>query len=223
MAKRAQMQLTDTVQHDCRIEKGESRLEIGGSRLPLDRLESEQAWYALRVRSRSERLVGSVLATKGLTCFAPSLVRSRSRSGRAGQVHQAAFPGYLFCRFDSTERLPVLNTPGVQYIVGTARTPERVEESVILSLQAAFASNKRVVPTDYVRQGDPVQVVYGPLAGVTGVVVRLQGRDHLVISVDLLQRSVSVEIDADVVVRLRTPSVSESAARSNVVVKAAAR
>jgi len=175
-----------------------------------------EAWYALRVRSRSELLVAGVLTTRGLKCFAPALGNFRSYGGRVKHVIEAAFPGYLFCRFDLAERLRVLNAPGVQYIVGTARFPERIEESVIRSLQSAFASDKAVTPTEYLRGGDPVRVVRGPLLGATGVMVRLKGKDQLVISVDLLQRSVSVEIEADAVVGIRSRSVAAtSTARSN--------
>lgn len=207
MAKRGPMELQMPFQSSC-----ESRSNL------------DEAWYALRVRARSELLVASSITTKGLTCFAPTLGRFRTLSGRLKQVHEAAFPGYLFCRFDLSERLRVLNAPGVQHIVGTGRIPARIEEGVILSLQRAFTSDKKVVPTDYLRGGDPVRVVCGPLTGATGVLNRLKGKDHLVISVDLLQRSVSVEIEADAVVGLRANSITgASAVSSDQAARAAAR
>ncbi len=186
--------------------------------------ETGRAWYALRVRARSEQQIGNVLTTKEFTCFAPTLGRTRIHGSRIEQIREAAFPGYLFCRFDLSERLRVLNAPGVQYIVGTTKVPQPLEDSVILSLQSTFASDRKVSPTAYLCGGDPVRVVRGPLTGVTGVLIRLHGKDQLVISVDLLQRSVSVEIDADAVIGLRPQSFAgEFATKFDRAARAAVR
>jgi transcription antitermination factor NusG len=160
----------------------------------------DTAWYALRVRARSEQSVVNVLGRKEFQCYVPSWEEQKTYSDRVSRVQVPAFPGYAFSRFCLTERLEVLNTPGVQHIVGTGATPEPIEESVISSLRTAFSCARRVAPTGYFRGGNRVRIVRGPLAGATGVLARLKGEHRLIISVDILQRSVSVEIEASEVV-----------------------
>jgi transcription antitermination factor NusG len=166
----------------------------------VDRDADKPAWYALRVRARSEELVANILSTKEFQCYVPSWEERKTYSDRVMRAQVPAFPGYAFSRFCLTERLEVLNTPGVQHIVGAGATPEAIEESVISSLRRAFSCAKRVAPFGYFRGGNRVRIARGPLAGAIGVLLRLKGEHRLIISVDILQRSVSVEVEASEVV-----------------------
>jgi transcription antitermination factor NusG len=190
---------------------GQTESEIALQSHDWAEADSNAAWYAIRVRSKSELLVASVLESKGLKCFAPTFGLHKIYRARTKTVQEAAFPGYLFCRFVLSERLRILNAPGVQYIVGTTRVPERIEDSVIVSLQSAFAGGKPLVAVPYLRGGDAVRVIRGPLIGATGSLIRLKGTDQLVISVDILKRSVSVEIEADAVVGVQSYSARAAA------------
>jgi transcription antitermination factor NusG len=154
------------------------------------------AWYAVRVRALSEIRVGSILNQKRLETFVPSIEERRAYSDRVRRVAVAAFPGYLFCRIDAGELVRVVETPGVQYLVGSGGNPAPVDDDVITSLQTAFLRPNRVSLVPYLKGGDHVRVVAGPLSGAIGVLLRTKGSDRLVISVDLLERSVAVEVDA---------------------------
>jgi transcription antitermination factor NusG len=147
-----------------------------------------------------------MLATKDFACYEPHWEERRAYSDRLVTVPRAAFPGYTFCRFDLSQRFEVLSTSGVQHIVGRGAIPEPIDESLIFSLQRAFANPRQVAPADYFQGGERVRVAVGPLAGVTGVMMRSKGDHRLVISVELLQRSVSVEVEASAVMPDPRPS-----------------
>jgi transcription antitermination factor NusG len=157
-------------------------------------------WYALQVGPRFEKQIASTLLNKGYEGFLP-LYRHRSRwSDRMKEVQLPLFSGYLFCRLDLNNRLPVLVTPGVMHIVGIGKTPHPVEEEEIASLQSIVVSGLRAEPRSYLNIGERVRIDIGPLAGMEGILVALKGSARLVVSVSLLQRSVSVEIDESWVV-----------------------
>jgi transcription antitermination factor NusG len=164
-------------------------------------------WYALRVRPRFEKSVANTLLAKGYEGFLP-LYRHRSRwSDRIKEVLLPLFPGYMFCRFDVNKRLPILVTPGVIEVVGIAKTPYAVEESEIKALQSIVVSNLQIEPRSYLHIGTRVRIELGPLSGVEGILTGKKGNHKLVVSVSLLQRSVSVEIDESWVVPI-SPEVS---------------
>ncbi len=157
-------------------------------------------WYALQVRPRFEKMIASTLLTKGYEGFLP-LYRNRSRwSDRIKEVQLPLFPGYLFCRFDINKRLPILVTPGVIHVVGIGKTPHPVDNAEIAALQAIVISGLQAEPRSYLNIGQRVRIELGPLAGIEGILTALKGSSRLVVSVSLLQRSVSVEIDESWVV-----------------------
>ncbi len=152
-------------------------------------------WYAIRVRSNAEKTVVAGLTNKGHETFLPTY-RTRHRwSDRYKQIETPLFPGYTFCRLDVTRRLPVLTTPGVVSIVGAASGPIPVDEREIEAVRAIVDSGLIVGPWPFLREGQFVAVESGPLAGVEGVIVNVKNQFRLVVSITLLQRSISVEID----------------------------
>jgi transcription antitermination factor NusG len=153
------------------------------------------AWYGARVRSRSELTVASFLTAKDVECFVPCWQQRRAYSDRVRNVPVAAFPGYLFCRIGPTERTRVLSTQGVQSLAGTRQAGEPIEDETILALQRAFSQAELVTQVPYLRLGDGVRVLDGPMAGAIGTLLRVKGQQRLVISLDVLQRSVAVEVD----------------------------
>jgi transcription antitermination factor NusG len=160
------------------------------------------SWFALQVRTRHEHGVAAFLEGKGYEFFLPT-VKSRKRwSDRVKQVENALFPGYVFCRFDAQERLPVLKTPGVIQIVGTNRAPAPIEESEITAIQAMVASGLPNQPWPFLSAGDRVRIEAGPLRGYEGILVDFKGSHRLVLSISLLHRSVAVEIDSASVARV---------------------
>ena len=156
-------------------------------------------WFALQVRMRHETIVTAHLDGKGYEWFLP-LYKSRKRwSDRVKEAELPLFPGYLFCRFDPQDRLPILKTPGVTQIVGYNHTPIAVDENEIEAIRALVASGVPNFPCAYLELGSRVRIESGALRGMEGILTDLKGKRRLVLSVTLLQRSVSVEIDSNAI------------------------
>jgi transcription antitermination factor NusG len=154
-------------------------------------------WYALRVRSNFERKSAELLHQKGLEEFLPSYRRRSRWSDRTKWVERPLFPGYLFCRFDPQNWLPVLQTPGVVHAVGFGGKPVPVEEAEIESLRTLVRSSVPLFPQAFLRVGQKVRIKTGPLAGVEGILEQFEKNCRITVSISLLQRSVSAEIDAE--------------------------
>jgi transcription antitermination factor NusG len=155
------------------------------------------SWYALQVKPRFEKHVTGQLSGKGYETFLPSYVAKRKWSDRVKSLSLPLFPGYVFCRFDVHSRLPILVTPGVMSVVGVGKTPAPIEDTEMLAIRQVIDSGVPAQRWPYLNCGEMVRVESGPLEGLTGIVVRMKGTEHLVVSVSLLMRSVSVEIDRD--------------------------
>ena len=123
---------------------------------------------------------------------------SRQWSDRVKKVELPLFPGYLFCRFDPSDRLvPILTTPGVIGIVSAGRTPLSVAETEIEDVRTVLRSGLAAQPWPFLGVGSRVYMEAGPLAGLEGMVTNADKIYRLVVSVSLLQRSVAVEIDRE--------------------------
>ena len=153
------------------------------------------SWFAVKVRTRAEALAELSLTEKCEATFLPTYLECRHYSDRVKSVRAALFPGYLFCRFDAERRLPILQTPNVQHVVGDSSGPLPVDDAEIDSLQRVVNASDATRPWPFLRSGDRVRIEFGSFAGVEGILVSEKGRDMLVLSVQLLQRSVAVQID----------------------------
>lgn len=168
--------------------------------------EMSGEWYAVRVRARAEYTVAHALEQRGFECFTPGW-KTRPSVQRKLLKMTAAFPGYIFVRFALKDLLRILNTPNVQQVMGYG-SPTSVAEETITALKTAFASRIPVLPAAYIQNGDAVEVVKGPMRGITGILARTKDEFRLVIQIHILQRSVYTEVDADAIV----PRSSRSAA-----------
>lgn len=160
---------------------------------------NDEQWYALYVRSHFERVAEQSLRGKGCQAFSPFYQTRRKRSDRTTLVDLPLFPSYVFCRFNSTKRLPILTTPGVVNIVGVGNVPEPVKLSEIQSIQKVAESGRPVQPWPFLRQGQKVCIEAGPLSGTEGTLLKVKNELRLVVSVTLLQRSIAVEVDQELV------------------------
>ncbi|HEY3838779.1 MAG TPA: UpxY family transcription antiterminator [Bryobacteraceae bacterium] len=156
---------------------------------------SGPSWYAVRVRSNYERITAAHLQERGYERFAPSYKSERRWSDRKKEVDQYLFPGYIFCRFDPADRLPVITAPGVVDLVGFGKTPERIPDGEIERVRRMVESGLLVTPYPFLNVGQAVLIERGPLTGMEGILVEVKGKLRLVVSVNLLQRSVSAEVD----------------------------
>jgi transcription antitermination factor NusG len=156
-------------------------------------------WYAIRLRSNFERRASEIFEEKGFTTFLPTYRTRRTWSDRTKEIDVPLFAGYTFCRFDPQNRLPILTTPGVVSILESSSGPIPVEESEIDAVRALLKPGLPVGPWPFLREGQPVVVERGPFKGVEGFILTLKNKYRLIVSLSMLQRSVSVEIDRECV------------------------
>lgn len=152
-------------------------------------------WFALRLRSNYERVTAAHLRERGYEEFAPSYKVEKRWSDRKKLIDKFLFPGYLFCRFDPNDRLPIVTAPGVVDVVGFGKSPQEIPDAEIDRVRRMVDSGLPIAPYPYVEVGQTVLIERGPLAGVEGILVEVKGKARLVVSINLLQRSVSAEID----------------------------
>jgi transcription antitermination factor NusG len=168
-------------------------------------IQNQMAWFALQVRSQYERGVAERLSGTGYELFLPLYKCRRQWSDRIKEVDAALFPGYLFCRFDPLDRLPILRTPGVIQIVSSNHVPIPLNDVEISAIQTLVAAGVQNQPWPFLAVGDQVQISSGPLSGLVGTLIAFKGKHRLVISITLLQRSVATEIDC-AYVTVQSPS-----------------
>jgi transcription termination/antitermination protein NusG len=160
-------------------------------------------WFALWTHSHCEQLVRDQLSAKGFDTFLPTVGEWSRRGGVRRVIPRPMFPSYLFVRHAMEKRsyVEIMKARGLVRILG-----ERwdrlcaIGDGEIEAIQQVGNSGKAVVPYPYLREGQRVRIIEGPLAGVEGILVRNRPKQGLlVLSVDLLQRSVAVEIECDAV------------------------
>src|SRR5258708_22660039 len=152
-------------------------------------------WYAILTKTGREKNATLLLENSGFECYRPASKSSRRWYDRTKEIDVTLFPGYLFCRMNPNDRLPVLVTPGVVQIVGTGKTPVSIEEHEIEAIKRAASSGLSTTPWPYLHVGQMARIEEGPLHGLSGIIVRIKAGLKLVLSVHLLQRSIAVEID----------------------------
>jgi transcription antitermination factor NusG len=157
------------------------------------------SWYALTVTPRHERTVSKCLRDKGFEEFSPVYRARRRWSDRLKEMELCLFPGYVFCRFSYEERLRVLGTPGVNSIVAFARTPAPVPEVEIAAIRTVVESGCQVQPWPYLCVGEKVRIEQGCLQGLCGTLAQEKDSWRVVVNVELLRRSVAVEIEREAI------------------------
>jgi transcriptional antiterminator NusG len=190
-------------------------VEPSTPQLSSDGSPAQAQWFALWVRSHFEQIVQEQLAARGLRVFLPTIKTWSRRGGKRHVVPVPMFPGYLFLHqvMDKHGYVKILQTRGVVRILG-----ERwdrlapIDDDEIAAVQQLVATDVHVVPHPYLREGHRVRLTDGPLSGVEGVLLQVKaGKGLLVVSVELLQRSVAVEVDCTCVVSLGNPTAQSQA------------
>lgn len=165
--------------------------------------DASAAWFALTVRHQHERSVEGALASNGVPTFLPLYCSRRNWSDRFKDLYAPLFPGYVFGKFAHVDRCRVLRTPGVSTIVGFGGLPTPVASHEIDVIRAALASKLPIGPWPYPKPGDRVRIETGPLRGVEGSLLRERDGLRLVLTIELLQRSVTVEVQSDMISPVR--------------------
>jgi transcription antitermination factor NusG len=158
---------------------------------------ADHRWYVLRVRAHFERVTAGHLEARGFQPFVPWYRSKRTWSDRVKEIELPLFPGYVFCQLVLTNRFPILSAPGVVRIVSASNIPVPVDPAEIAAVQGVAGSGLPAQPWPFLRAGQTVRVERGCLRGIEGTLLEVSKKEHLVVSVTLLQRSVAVEIDRD--------------------------
>jgi transcription antitermination factor NusG len=182
-----------------------SNHEVLGSGIPGEALLSAEnllpsvQWYAVSVRPRHEKVVTRHLEHQGLNHFLPVYRSVRRWKDRHKELDMALFPGYVFVNLNLRDRLRVLRAPGAVQFVTFQGQPAVIPDSEIRALESSLSAGLRLQPHPYLHQGARVRLKRGPLVGAEGIMIRRKERFRLVLSIDLIMRSVVFEVDeADV-------------------------
>jgi transcription antitermination factor NusG len=152
-------------------------------------------WYALRTKSRHEKLVRDQLGVQGIEPLLPTVKRLSQWKDRRKEIEVPLFSGYCFVRFTQEEKLPVQKVSGVVEIVGSGSQPEPIPDEEIEALKTLMTSVLPYDPHPYLHEGMAVEVVRGPLLGAHGILLRKEKRHRLVLGVRLIQQAAVVGID----------------------------
>lgn len=178
----------------------ESSENHGSQRVNLMSQANLPRWYALRTKSRHEKLVRDQLDKQGIEPLLPTVKRLSQWKDRKKEIEVPLFSGYCFVRFSQQEKAPVQKIIGVVEIVGSGSRSEPIPEQEIDALRRLMTSILPYDPHPYLHEGMKVEVVRGPLQGVHGILLRKEKRHRLVIGVRLIQQAAAVEIDVNDVV-----------------------
>jgi transcriptional antiterminator NusG len=168
---------------------------VDRSEQPRPALDHPQ-WYAVYTWARHEKTVARYFEVRGITYFLPLFTSIHKWNQRTARVSVPLFPGYVFVQVAQHRRYEPLGVPGVVHFVGTAKSPTEIPEEEMQSLRKAIRMGSNVVPHPYLALGNRVRIASGPMSGLCGTIQRTASGCRIVISVDMIMRSVSIEVDA---------------------------
>ncbi len=157
--------------------------------------EGKLNWYALYTCPRHEKCVAHQIEERSIACFLPLYRSVRRWKDRRKELELALFPGYVFVRLAPQDRFRVLQLPSAVRLVSFNGQPAVLPEAEIEGLRERLTRGSGMEPHPYLRVGRRVRVCGGPMQGLEGIIVRRKDRCRLVFSLDLIMRSVAVEVD----------------------------
>jgi transcription antitermination factor NusG len=163
-----------------------------------DLLEARHAppqWYAIHTRSRHEKTVAEQLLGRSVDHFLPLYETVRKWKNGRFKVRLPLFPGYLFVRILLKDRLQVVQVPGVVGLVGFSGVPAPLPPAEIETIRDALEKGVHAEPHPYLKVGSRVRIKAGPLGGLNGILLRKKGQLRVVVSVDLIMRSIATDVD----------------------------
>ena len=160
--------------------------------------ENVLKWYAVHTRSRFEQKVHGGITGKSIEAFLPRVQVMSRRRDRVKKILVPMIPGYVFVRFDMDPETywDIIKTTGVVKLVSFRGEPVPADDREVASLMILDGTDRTVQNSAYINKGDRVMIMEGPLKGLVGFYVRRKGQSNkVVVSVDLLKRSLAVEIE----------------------------
>ena len=171
-----------------------SFLRMGPGELPAE--YGVARWYAASTSANHEKRVAEQLGAREVEHFLPLYESVRRWKDRRVTLQLPLFPGYIFVQMALRDRLSVQQVPGVARLVAFEGKPAALPEGEIEALRRSLDSGLQVGPHPYLTAGRRVRLKSGPLAGMTGILLRRKGNFRVVISIELIQRSVAADADA---------------------------
>ncbi len=165
-------------------------------------------WYAIYTRPRHEKKVYEALVQKNITAFLPLITQTRQWKDRKKKVDLPLFNSYLFVHIDYKNRFDVLQTKGVVKIVNFNGVPAVVPDWQIESLRKMLEFPERIRLEHYMKPGEVVEIIEGPFKGLRGMVKQIKNETRLIISIEGIMQSVSVDIERDYLKKIKLPAES---------------
>ena len=160
---------------------------------------SQARWYAAYTCAKHEKRVAAELGARDVEHFLPLYSSMRRWRDRRVQLELPLFPGYVFVRLPLSERLRVVQIPSVVRLIGFGGLPTALPDTEMEILRAGLCQSLRAEPHPFLNVGRRVRIASGPFAGLEGILKRKKNNLRVVVSLELIQRSVSVDVDtADV-------------------------
>lgn len=161
----------------------------------------DEQWFALLTRSNFEFTVLDAVRKKKIEVFLPQMKKPSRRKDRKLMIDTPLFPGYLFVKtsLDPAHQLNILKTMGAVRLIGSTAGPVPVPESQITSLKILTSTSQDLITGSIVqlKKGDPVMILRGPMAGVTGEFTRHKGKGRVIIKIEVLGQYAGVEVEED--------------------------
>ena len=156
----------------------------------------EPRWYAAYTCANHEKRVGAELGARDVEHFLPLYSSVRRWKDRRVNLDLPLFPGYIFVRLALCDRLRVAQIPSVVRLVGFGGLPTALPDTEMEILRTGLSHSLRAEPHPFLTVGRRVRITAGPFAGLEGVLKRKKSNLRVVVSLELIQRSVAVDVDA---------------------------
>jgi transcriptional antiterminator NusG len=178
----------------------------------LSESHSKPRWYVAQTRSRHEKSVSTQLTERGIEHFLPLYEAVSRWKDRRVRLQLPLFASYIFVHIPLRERLRALEIPGIVRLVGFGGLPIQIPVDEMEAMRDGLSYKLRVEPHPFLNFGKRVRIRKGPLEGLEGILLHTKGRYRVVLSVDAIQRSIVVDIDATDIVRIGRAGCEPSAA-----------
>lgn len=161
------------------------------------------SWYALYTRPRHEKKVYDQLEEKGITSFLPMVKSLRQWKDRRKWVEMPLFNGYVFINIELKNKIEALQTHGVVRMVGFGGVPASIPDWQIEQLRQVISQPETLKLEQYLKEGDAVEVIQGPLKGVKGYLREIRGQTRVAILIDGIYQSASFEMQKHFVKKIK--------------------
>jgi transcription antitermination factor NusG len=170
----------------------------------VDSVPDGSLWYAAYTKHQHEKKAAEYFSRNGFEVFLPLYAASHRWKDRTQIVSLPLFPCYVFLKTNLARKLDILRTPGVFGLVGNGGGAVAIPDFDLEMIRKVTESRSRIEPHPYLNCGDRVRVRVGPLAGSEGILTKVKNRYRVVVSIELLLKSVAVEVDLSALERLNT-------------------